>query len=378
MTLTEEQQMIQDMARRFADSEVQPLAKEMDEKQEFSMDLFKKMAGVGFTGLVIPAEYGGTGTDTVCYSIVVEELSRVCGSTGLTIAAHNSLGCAPIVIAGTEEQKRKYLPELASGEAAGCFGLTEPNAGSDASGTETMAVLKGDTYVLNGTKIYVTNGGFARFMVATAVTQPDNGVHGISAFIIENTFPGFSIGSLEKKLGVRGSSTAEIVFEDCLVPKENLLGREGDGFKLFMKTLDGGRISIGAMAVGLAQGAMDAAVRFAKERRQFGKPIAEFQAIQEKIANMATGIHAARLMVYDASRLKDADMLHTKESAMCKLFASEMAMDVTRDAIQVHGGYGYTTDYPVERFYRDAKLCEIGEGTSEIQRLVIARHSLKD
>ncbi|MBI4720361.1 MAG: acyl-CoA dehydrogenase [Chitinivibrionia bacterium] len=378
MTLTEEQRMIQDMARRFAESEVQPLAKEMDERQEFSMDLFRKMAGVGFTGLVIPAEYGGTGTDTVCYSIVVEELSRVCGSTGLTIAAHNSLGSAPIVVAGTEEQKRAYLPGLASGETAGCFGLTEPNAGSDASGTETVAVLKGDTYILNGTKIYVTNGGFARCMVATAVTDPGKGVHGISAFIIENTFAGFSVGSLEKKLGVRGSSTAEIVFEDCEVPRKNLLGREGDGFKLFMKTLDGGRISIGAMALGLAQGAMDASVRFAKERHQFGKPIAEFQAIQEKIANMATGIHAARLMVYDASRLKDANEPFTKESAMCKLFASEMAMGVTRDAIQVHGGYGYTTDYPVERFYRDAKLCEIGEGTSEIQRLVIARHSLKE
>lgn len=378
MALTEEQQMIRDMARRFADSEVQPLAKRMDQEQEFALDLIPKMAEVGFLGLVVPEEYGGTGTDTVCYSIVVEELSRVCGSTGLTVAAHNSLGCAPIVVAGTEEQKKKYLPRLASGEFTGCFGLTEPNAGSDASGTETVAVLKGDKYILNGTKIYVTNGGFAKSMVATAVTDPDKGVHGITAFIIEPDFPGFSVGSLEKKLGVRGSSTAEIVFEDCEVPRENLLGKEGEGFKLFMKTLDGGRISIGAMAVGLAQGAMDAAVKFAKERHQFGRPIAEFQAIQEKIANMATAIYGARLMVYDASRMKDAGVPHTKESAMCKLYASEIAMDVTREAIQVHGGYGYTTDYPVERFYRDAKLCEIGEGTSEIQRMVIARSALKD
>jgi butyryl-CoA dehydrogenase len=378
MEFTEEQEMIRDMARKFAETEVRPIAGEMDRKQEYPLELIEKMAALGFMGLVVPGEYGGTGTDTLSYSIVVEELSRVCGSTGLTVAAHNSLGAMPIIIAGTEEQKKKYLPPIASGEAVACFGLTEPGAGSDASGTKTRAELKGDKYIINGTKIYVTNGGMAKYMVATAVTDPSKGVHGISAFIIDRDFPGFSVGSLEKKLGVRASSTAEIVFDDCEVPKENLLGEEGEGFRIFMKALDGGRISIGAMAIGLAQGAMDAAVSYAKERYQFGKPISEFQAIQEKIADMATEIRAARLMVYDVSRLKDAGKPFTIESAMCKLYASEMAMRVTTNAIQIHGGYGYTTDYPVERFFRDAKLTEIGEGTSEIQRLIIARNYLRD
>lgn len=378
MELTEEQQMIRDTAKRFAETEVRPVAGEIDRKQEFPMDLIKKMAGVGFMGLVVPSQYDGFEADTVSYSIVVEELSRVCGSTGLTVAAHNSLGAMPIVIAGTEEQKRKYLPPIAAGETVGSFGLTEPNAGSDASGTQTHAVLKGDKYIINGTKIFVTNGGFARCMVATAVTDPTRGVHGISAFIVENDFPGFSVGSLEKKLGVRASSTAEIVFDNCEVPKKNLLGKEGEGFKIFMKTLDGGRISIGAMALGLAQGAMDASIIYAKQRKQFGRPISEFQAIQEKIANMATEIHGARLMIYEASRLKDKEQPFSTESAMCKLYASEMAMRATTDAIQIHGGYGFTTDYPVERYFRDAKLTEIGEGTSEIQRLVIARKFLQD
>ncbi len=378
MELTEEQQMIRDTAKRFAETEVRPIAGEIDRKQEFPMDLIKKMAGMGFMGLVVPSQYDGFETDTVSYSIVVEELSRVCGSTGLTVAAHNSLGAMPIIIAGTEEQKCKYLPPIAAGETVGSFGLTEPNAGSDASGTQTHAVLKGDKYILNGTKIFVTNGGFARSMVATAVTDPASGVHGISAFIVENDFPGFSVGSLEKKLGVRASSTAEIVFDNCEVPKKNLLGKEGEGFKIFMKTLDGGRISIGAMALGLAQGAMDASIIYAKQRKQFGRPISEFQAIQEKIANMATEIHGARLMIYEASRLKDKDQPFSTESAMCKLYASEMAMRATTDAIQIHGGYGFTTDYPVERYFRDAKLTEIGEGTSEIQRLVIARKFLQD
>lgn len=377
MQLTEEQQMVKDTARRFAEGELKGRANEIDEKGQYPLELLSKMGEMGFLGLVVPAEYGGAGTDTLSYSLVVEELSRVCGSSGLTVAAHNSLGAMPIVIAGSEEQKRRYLPAIASGEAISCFGLTEPNAGSDASGTETRAERRGDKYVLNGTKIFVTNGGFARCMVATAVTDPGRGVHGISAFIVESGFPGFRVGSLEKKLGVRGSSTAEIVFEDCEVPAGNLLGREGEGFKIFMKTLEGGRISIGAMAVGLAQGALEAALAYARDREQFGRHIAEFQAIQHMIADMATEIHAARLMVYHASLLKDRGVPFARESSMCKLFASEAAMRVTTRAIQIHGGYGYTTDYTVERFYRDAKLTEIGEGTSEIQRLIIARSFLR-
>ncbi len=377
MELTEEQQMIQDTARRFADTELRPIASEIDKKGEIPKEIFKKMAEVGFMGLVIPAEHGGTGTDTVCYSIVIEEISKVCGSTGLSLAAHNSLGANPICIAGNEAQKKKYLPEIGSGEAIAAFCLTEPQAGSDASGTKTRAVLKGDKYIVNGTKIYVTNGSLAKYFVITAMTEPEKGVHGISAFIVHNDFPGFAVGTHEKKLGVRGSSTTEILFDGCEIPKENLLGEEGEGFKIFMRTLDGGRISIGAMALGIAQGAMDAAVAFAKDRHQFGKPISEFQAIQNMIADMATEIKAARLMVYDASRKKDAGLPYSIDSAMCKLFASEMAMRATTKAVQIHGGYGYTTDYPVERYYRDAKLTTIGEGTSEIQKLVIARSILK-
>jgi butyryl-CoA dehydrogenase len=377
MELTEEQQMIQDMARRFANTELQPIAAEIDRKAEIPKAIYDKMGEVGFLGLVTPAEYGGTGTDTVCYSLVIEEISRVCGSTGLSVAAHNSLGSMPIVIAGSEEQKKKYLPEIASGQALSAFCLTEPQAGSDASRTQTRAVLKGDEYIINGTKIYVTNGGWAKYFIITAMTEPEKGVHGISAFIVEKDYPGFAIGTHEVKLGVRGSSTTEVLFEDCVVPKENLLGKEGEGFKIFMQTLDGGRISIGAMALGIAQGAMEASVAFANDRHQFGKPIAKFQAIQNMIADMATEIKASRLMVYEASRMKDAGVPFSTESAMCKLFASETAMRVTANAVQIHGGYGYTTDYPVERYYRDAKLTTIGEGTSEIQRLVIARSVLK-
>jgi butyryl-CoA dehydrogenase len=376
MELTEEQQMIQETARRFADSELQPIATEIDQNAEIPKAIYDKMGEVGFLGLVTPAEYGGTGTDTMCYSIVIEEISRVCGSTGLSVAAHNSLGSMPLVIAGSEEQKKRYLPEIASGKTLSAFCLTETQAGSDASRTQTRAVLKGDKYIVNGAKIFVTNGGWAKYFIITAMTEPEKGVNGISAFIVEKDFPGFSIGTHEVKLGVRGSSTVEVLFEDCEVPKENLLGKEGEGFKIFMKTLDGGRISIGAMALGIAQGAMEASVSFANDRQQFGKPIAKFQAIQNMIADMATEIKASRLMVYDASRMKDAGVPYSKESAMCKLFASETAMRATANAIQIHGGYGYTTDYPVERYYRDAKLTTIGEGTSEVQRLVIARSVL--
>jgi butyryl-CoA dehydrogenase len=376
--LTEEQQMIKEMARKFAESELKPMAAEIDQKAEYPVELFKKMAEVGFMGLTVPAEYGGAGVDVVCYSIVIEELSRVCASTGLSVAAHNSLSMGPILIAGRESQKKKYLPQMASGEAIGAFCLTESGAGSDAAGIKTTAELKGDKYILRGTKIYVTNGGFARYLVATAVTEAEKGPNGISAFIIENDFPGFHVGTIEKKLGVRASCTAEIIFDECEVPKENLLGEGGLGFKHFMKTLEGGRISIGAMAVGIAQGAMEQAVAYAKDRHQFGRPIADFQGIQQMLADMATETHAARLMVHHASRLKDAGQPFGEYASMSKLFASETAMRATDKALQVHGGYGYTKDYPVERFYRDAKLTEIGEGTSEIQRLIIARSLLRD
>jgi alkylation response protein AidB-like acyl-CoA dehydrogenase len=376
IALTEEQQMIQETARRFADSELVPIAARLDQTAEFPVEMFRKMGELGFMGLTVPAEYGGTGTDTLSYAIVIEELARGCGSTSLGVAAHNSLACGPIVLMGNEEQKQRFLPELASGEAIGAFCLTEAHAGSDASNTKTTAVQKGDTFILNGTKIYVTNGGWARYLVATAVTDPDAGPKGISAFVIENDFPGFVIGSKEKKLGLRASGTFEIVFDNCEVPAANLLGSEGGGFRTFMKTLEGGRISIGAFAIGLAQAAMEAAVKFGNERKQFDTPINQFQASQRKIADMATEIHAARLLVQDAARRKDAGEEFGRYASMAKLFASEMAMRVTNDAIQLHGGYGYCKEYHVERFYRDVKLAEIGEGTSEIQRLVIARSVL--
>ncbi|MEE9270467.1 MAG: acyl-CoA dehydrogenase [Candidatus Krumholzibacteria bacterium] len=377
MEITDEQQMIREMARKFAESELKPIAAEIDEKGEYPVEMFKKMAKVGFMGLTVPAEYGGTGTDTVCYSIVIEELSRVCGSTGLSVAAHNSLSMTPILMAGTEEQKKKYLNPLASGEAVGAFCLTEPHAGSDAAAIRTRAELKGDKYLLSGTKAFVTNGGFATYLVVTAITDPDAGPDGIGAFVVQNDFPGFQVGTIEDKLGCRASCTAEIVFDNCEVPKENLLGGGGAGFRTFMKTLEGGRISIGAMALGIGQGALDEALAYAKEREQFGKPIAEFQAIQHMLATMATELHASRLMVYHASRVKDSGQPFSREASMAKLFASEAAMRAADKALQIHGGYGYTKDYPVERFLRDAKICEIGEGTSEIQRMIIARDILK-
>ena len=376
--LSEEQQMIQETARRFAEAELMPRAAEIDVTCEYPVENFKKMGDLGFLGLIVPAEYGGTFIDTVSYAIVIEELARACGSTALGVAAHNSLACGPILLMGSEAQKRRYLPELASGQAIGAFCLTEPHAGSDASNTKTTAVLKGDKYVLNGTKIYVTNGGWARYLVATAMTDPSQGSKGISAFIVENDFPGFVIGSKEKKLGLRASGTFEIVFDNCEVPKANLLGSEGGGFRTFMKTLEAGRISIGAFSLGIAQAAMEAAIKFGKDRKQFDTPITEFQATQMKIADMATEIHAARLLIHDAARRKDAGEEFGRYASMAKLFASEMAMRVTDQAIQIHGGYGYCREYHVERFYRDAKLGEIGEGTSEIQRIIIARATLGD
>jgi alkylation response protein AidB-like acyl-CoA dehydrogenase len=374
--LNEEQQMIQETARRFAETELMPNAAHLDETGEYPVENFKKMGDLGFLGLVVPSEYGGTFIDTVSYAIVIEELARACASTALGVAAHNSLACGPLVIMGNEAQKRRYLPELASGEAIGAFCLTESHAGSDASNTKTTAVLKGDKYILNGTKIFVTNGGWARYLIATAMTDPGKGSKGISAFVIENDFPGFVIGSKEKKLGLRASGTFEIVFDNCEVPKANLLGTEGGGFRTFMKTLEAGRISIGAFSLGIAQAAMEASIKFGKERKQFDTAIVEFQATQLKIADMATEIHASRLLIHDAAHRKDAGEEFGRYAAMAKLFASEMAMRVCNQAIQIHGGYGFIREYPVERFYRDAKLGEIGEGTSEIQRIIIARSVL--
>jgi alkylation response protein AidB-like acyl-CoA dehydrogenase len=376
LDLTEEQQMIKEMARKFAETELKPIAHDIDQKAEYPVELFKKMAEVGFMGLTVPVEYGGAGTDGVCYAIVIEELARADASSALGVAAHNSLAMVPILKVGTEDQRKRYLPELASGEAIGAFCLTEPDAGSDAAGIKTRAELKGDKYVLNGTKIYVTNGGFARYLVATAVTDPGKGSAGISAFVLHNDYPGLRVGTIENKLGCRASCTAEIVLEDCEVPKENLLGEGGAGFKTFMETLQGGRISIGAMAVGIAQGAFDEAIQYAKVRKQFGKTLSQFQAIQHMLSTMATEIHAARLMVHHASRLRDQEKPYAVEGSMAKLFASEMATRVCDKALQIHGGYGYTKEYPVERMYRDVKVCEIGEGTSEIQRHIIARELL--
>jgi len=373
---TEEQTMLRDMVRDFALNEVKPIAAEIDENARFPMETVQKMGELGLMGICFPAEYGGAGMDTVCYSIAVEEMSRVCASTGLTLAAHVSLGTAPIYIFGNESQKKKYLPKLCSGQWIGAFGLTEPNAGSDAGGTETTAVKDGNQYVLNGAKIFITNASVSQVCVATAVTDKSKGTKGISSFLVEAGTPGFSVGKKESKLGVRGSDTAMLHFEDCRIPAENLLGEEGEGFKQFLTILDGGRISIGAMALGIAQGCLDQAIKYSGERKQFGRLINRFQAIQFMLADIATDVQSARLLVYQASRLKDAGQDYVQTAAMAKLFASEAAIRCANRAIQIHGGYGYTRDYPVERFLRDAKLCEIGEGTSEIQRLVIARNLL--
>jgi len=377
MKISKEYEEFRARVRDFAEGELEPKAKELDETAQFSFETAKKLGEMGFLGMVVPEEYGGSGLDTVSYSIAVEEVSRVCGSTGITVAAHNSLGVYPIYLFGNEEQKKKYIPDLASGKKLGTFGLTEPDAGSDAAGTKTTAVLDGDSYIVNGSKCFITNASVGETLVITAVTDKSKGYKGISSFIAESGMKGFSVGKKENKMGLRGSDTATLIFEDMRVPKENLLGKEGEGFKQFMITLDGGRISIGAMALGIAQGAYDKAVAYAKEREQFGRPISDFQAIQWKLADMATQLEAARHLIYHASELKDKGEKFIKESAMAKLFASEVANFVTYQAIQIFGGYGYTSDYPVERYMRDVKLCEIGEGTSEIQRLVIARELLR-
>lgn len=377
MRISKEHEEFRKRIREFAEKEIEPKAKELDETGKFPFDTVKKLGEMGILGMVVPKEYGGSGYDTLSYSIAVEEISRVCGSTGITVAAHNSLGLYPIYLFGNEEQKRKYIPDLASGKKLGSFGLTEPGAGSDAAGTKTTAVRDGNLYVVNGTKTFITNASVGETFVFTAVTDKSKGYKGISSFIAEKGMKGFSVGKKENKMGLRGSDTATLIFEDMRLPKENLLGKEGEGFKQFMLTLDGGRISIGSMALGIAQGAFDKALKYAKERMQFGKPIADFQAIQWKLSDMAMQIEAARHLIYHASELKDQGEKFIKESAMAKLYASEVGRFVCYQAIQIFGGYGYLSDYPVERYFRDVKLCEIGEGTSEIQRLLIARELLK-
>jgi len=375
--LREEHLQVREMARRFADEVVAPQARELDEREEFPTDIVKQMGDLGFMGLPYPEKYGGAGMDTLAYAIAVEEIARACGSTAITLAAHVSLGCGPVYGNGTEEQKQKYLVPMAKGEAIGAFGLTESNAGSDAAGTETRAAKVDGGWRVNGSKIYITNGSVAQYITFTARTDASKGTKGISAFIIETSAPGYRVGKREKKMGLHASDTVEVVFEDVFVPEANLVGEAAGGFSAFMRTLMGGRISIGALALGLAQGAYEHSLKYAKERKQFGQPIANFQAVQFMLADMAVQIEAARLLVYHAAVLKDAGEPFAKEASIAKLFASEIANRVTDKAIQVHGGMGYCRDVPVERMHRDAKLMEIGEGTSEIQRMVIAREILK-
>ncbi|TGB01592.1 acyl-CoA dehydrogenase [Halobacillus salinus] len=377
-TLTEEQEMLRKMVRDFAKNEVEPTAAERDEEERFDREIFDKMAELGLTGIPWPEDYSGIGSDFVSYVIAVEELSRVCASTGVTLSAHISLASWPIYKFGNEEQKKKYLSQLASGEKLGAYALSEPGAGSDVSSMRTVAQLEGDHYILNGNKVWITNGGVGDLYVVFAKTDQEAGNRGISAFIVEKGTPGFSFGKKEKKLGIRSSPTTELIFEDCKIPKENLLGEEGEGFKIAMMTLDGGRNGIAAQAVGIAQGALDESVSYAKEREQFGKPIAKLQGISFKLADMATEIEAARLLTYQAAYLESEGLPYSKASAMAKLFAGDAAMRITTEAVQVHGGYGYTKDYPVERYMRDAKITQIYEGTQEIQRLVIGRMVTKD
>ena len=371
--LTEEQSLIRNMVREFAETEIAPSAKSRDEEERFDRDLmFDKLAELGLTGIVFPEEYGGAGADYISYAIAVEELSRVCASTGVTLSAHLSLCANPIFLFGTEEQKQTFLTPLATGEKLGAFGLTEPAAGSDAGGTKTTAQREGDFWILNGTKIFITNAGDAETYVVLARTDKNaEKHHGISAFIVEKDTPGFSFGKKEEKLGIRSSPTMELIFENCQIPAANLLGQEGEGFKVAMKTLDGGRIGIASQALGIAQGALDVAVNYAKERKQFDTPISRFQGIQFQLADMATQIEASRLLVYSAAFKASNGSSYSQASAMAKLMASETAMKVTTQAVQILGGYGYTRDFPVERMMRDAKITEIYEGTSEIQRLVI-------
>jgi alkylation response protein AidB-like acyl-CoA dehydrogenase len=375
--LTEDQEHLRREIREFAVREVEPNVMLWDEGSEFPREVVKKLGAMGLLGIIFPPEYGGSGLGYVDYALAIEELSAVDGSLGITVAAHNSLGTNHIFLAGSEAQKRKYVPRLASGEWLAAWGLTEPGSGSDAGSARTTAVRKGERYVLNGNKTFITNGRYADVAVIIAVTDKSKGTHGLSAFVVEKGTPGFRPGKKENKLGLRASDTSELIFEDCIIPEENLLGNEGEGFIDAMRVLDGGRISIAALALGIGRGALDAALKYVKERRQFGKAIAEFQGIQWKLADMATELDAARLLTQRAAVLKDAGRRVTRESSMAKLFASEVAVRICNEAVQLFGGYGFIKDYPVEKFYRDVKLCTIGEGTSEIQRMVIAREILK-
>ena len=376
-SLTKQQLLFQQMIREFAEKEVKPLAAEVDEQERFPMETVEKMAKIGIMGIPIPTQYGGAGGSNLLYSIAVEELSAACATTGVIVSAHTSLCAAPILEHGTEAQKQKYLPKLASGEWIGAFGLTEPNAGTDASAQQTTAVLDGDNYVINGSKIFITNAQYAHVYVIFAMTDKSLGVKGITAFIVEKGTPGFSIGKKEKKMGIRGSATCELIFENCIIPKENLLGKVNGGFAIAMKTLDGGRVGIASQALGIAQGAMDETVKYIKERKQFGKAIAQFQNTAFQMADLETRVEAARLLVRSAAFKKDSGAPYSVDAAMAKLYAAETAMEVTNKAIQFHGGYGYTREYPVERMMRDAKITEIYEGTSEVQRMVISASLFK-
>ena len=375
--LSREQELVRQMVREFAVNEVKPIAAEIDETERFPMENVKKMAELGMMGIPFPKELGGAGGDVLSYIITVEELSKVCGTHGVIVSAHTSLCASLIYENGTPAQKEKYLVPLAKGEKIGAFGLTEPGAGTDAAGQQTTAVLDGDNYILNGSKIFITNGGVADTFIVFAMTDKSQGTRGISAFIVEKDFPGFSIGKKEDKLGIRASSTTELIFENCVVPKENLIGKEGKGFGIAMKTLDGGRIGIAAQALGIAEGAYEEAVKYMKERKQFGRPLSAFQGLQWMIADMETKIEAAKLLVYKAAWAKQNKIPYSVDAAKAKLFAAEVAMDVTTKAVQIHGGYGYTKEYPVERMMRDAKITEIYEGTSEVQKMVIAGAALR-
>ena len=379
--VSDKHKMARSLFREFAKNEVKPFAQEIDEKEEFPVEIVKKMAKYGFMGIPVPKEYGGQGCDILTYTMCVEELAKVCGTTSVIVSAHTSLCIDPILTYGTNEQKKKYLPDLAKGKTLGAFGLTEPGAGTDAQGQQTKAVLDGDEWILNGSKIFITNGKYADIYIIIAVTgvveKKGRKMKEISAFIVEKGTPGFTFGTKEKKMGIRGSATYELIFTDCRIPKENLLGAKGKGFNIAMHTLDGGRIGIAAQALGLAEGALETTVEYVKERKQFGCSIAQFQNTQFSLADMATRTKAAQMMVYRAARAKDAGGNYSVEAAMAKLYASETATEVTQKAVQLHGGYGYIREYDVERMMRDAKITEIYEGTSEVQRMVISADLLK-
>lgn len=375
--LTKEQELVRQMVRDFAVNEVKPIAAEIDVTERFPMENVKKMGELGMMGIPFPTEFGGAGGDVLSYILAVEELSKVCATTGVILSAHTSLCASLINENGTPAQKEKYLRDLCTGNKIGAFGLTEPGAGTDAAGQQTTAVLDGDNYILNGSKIFITNGGVADTFIIFAMTDKSKGTKGISAFIVEKGFQGFSIGKKEDKLGIRASSTTELIFENCIVPKENLIGREGKGFGIAMKTLDGGRIGIAAQALGIAEGALEEAIKYMKERKQFGRPISAFQGLQWMVAEMSTKIEAARFLVYKAAWLKENKQPYSVDAARAKLYAAEVAMDVTTKVVQLFGGYGYTKEYPIERMMRDAKITEIYEGTSEVQKMVISGSLLK-